>query len=185
MESLPSVAWSPTPYIGKSSHSGSGVRAPLAPLQPGRVNFEVLYDMGDTVIEAVPEDQRTRYKYYRGASLGKIAMNLARGVNTLNAGQDPVLHFTDTYDYAVNVARDTTRVTQLNNNDRVELADLTGEDPMRALPRIVYALDDKYNAIDMTPSSIGMSHGVVYGGYLYASMIDEYSRAVIEGLILR
>lgn len=158
---------------------------PLPPMQPGRVNFEALYEMGDMVIDAVPEEQRARYKYWRGADLGKIAMNFARGIKTLNAGQDPVLHFADEYSYAANVAKDPACVTQFTNDDRAELAALAGEDPAKPLPRIVFALDEKYNGIYMPPSSYGGGHGVVYEGYLTTSMIDEYSRAVIEEIRLQ
>ncbi|MCA9346134.1 hypothetical protein KC960_01460 [Candidatus Saccharibacteria bacterium] len=172
-------------HLGESSLSGHDIRMPLPPMQPGRVNFEALYEMGGIVIEAVPEEERARYKYWRGADLGKIAMNFARGIKTLNAGQDPVLHFADAYYYAANVAKDTKRVTQFSNEDRAELAALTGEDPTRALPKIVFALDEKYNGIYMPPSIHGMCDGVVLEGYLTTPMIDEYSRAVIEGIELK
>jgi len=183
------------PFSGGARHSyghmpfwDSEVRMPLLPpppMQPGRVNFEALYAMGGIVIEAVPEEQRARYRYWRGASLGKIAMNFARGIKTLNAGQDPVLHFTNEYYYAANVARDAGRITQFTNDDRAELAALTGEDPATPLPEIVFALDERYNGLCMPPSSRGMGHGVVYEGYLTTSMVDEYSRAVIEGMQLK
>lgn len=171
-------------YLGESSLSGHDIRMPLPPMQPGRVNFEALYEMGGIIIEAVPEEQRARYKYWRGADLGKIAMNFARGIKSLNAGQDPVLHFADAYYYAANIAKGT-NMTQLSDEDRAELAALTGEDPTRALPKIVFALDEKYNGIYMPPSSHGNGHGVVYESYLTTSMINEYSRAVIEGIELK
>lgn len=44
-------------HLGELSLSRGDIRMPLPPMQPGRVNFEALYEMGDKVIEAVPEDQ--------------------------------------------------------------------------------------------------------------------------------
>lgn len=125
------------------------------PMQPGRVDFDVLYEMGDMVVEAVPEEERARYRYWRGANLGKIAMNFARGNKVLNAGKDPIAHFADTYGYAFDIANSGVNSTQYDDDDRADLAALTGKDPTKRLPSIVFALDEKNDNLYMPPSEQG------------------------------
>jgi hypothetical protein len=157
---------------------------PLPPLDASKVNLDALYELGGVVLEPVPPEQRDRYRYWRGAHLGKIAMNFARGIQTLNAGRDPVMHFTDgDYDYARYTATDMKRLTQFSAEDAAELSALTGREPDAPLPRIVYALDERYNDGQYHPSTMGMGDGVILPGHLTLSLIDEYSRAAIRGLL--
>lgn len=167
---------------------------PLPPMQHGKVDFEALYAMGGIVIDAVPETHRRNYRYWRGGSLAKIATNFARGNQTMNTGQDLVAHLTKKRPTAVAWARYNTTSNdsrQFRVAERVELATFTGRDQVEPLPGIVFALDERFNDIDLPRTWMAMGGvdddddgGVIYDGALTTAMIDPHSRAIIESLQL-
>jgi hypothetical protein len=171
---------------GKLSNTGDVVASAYTrPLDMQRVNIDALYELGAVVLEPVPLEQRQMYKYWRGASLAKLALNFARGVRTLNAGTDPVAHFTESYSYAVNTSKHSSRQTQWTAEDKIELSQVTGRDIEAPLPSIAFALDERYNGIHMRHATQGMGHGYVFEGHLPLSMIDPYSRELITELLIK
>lgn len=157
----------------------------LPPLDTTVVDFGRLYDLGATVFEPVPEDEHQNYRYWRGAHIGKIAMNFARGDQRLNAGYDDTCHFTENYTFALNTAKSTIRKNQLTDEDKLELSAATGHNPSDPLPRIVYALDQRFNDRDLPFSAEGQSHGVVLKGRLTLDMIDPHSRELLTELLTK
>lgn len=159
--------------------------ADLPPLDTTAVDFGRLYNLGGTVFEPVPEDEREKYRYWRGAFIGKIAMNFARGDQRLNAGYDDTCHFTEEYSFALNTAKSTLRKNQLTDDDKLELSAATGHNPSDPLPRIVYALDQRFNDHNLPFSAEGQSHGVVLMGRLTLDMIDPRSRELLSELLTK
>ena len=157
--------------------------ADLPPLDTSLVDFDRLYGLGATVIEPVPETERQNFKYWRGAHIGKIAMNFARGDQRLNAGHDNICHFIENYTYALNTAKSMRRKNQLTDEDKIELSDATGHDREEPLPRIVLALDQAYNDVPFLPSEEGNQHGIVLRQPLTLDMIDPHSRMVLVDLL--
>jgi hypothetical protein len=157
--------------------------ADLPPLDTSLVDFDKLYDYGATVFEPVPEDERQKYRYWRGAHIGKIAMNFARGDQRLNAGYDNTCHFAENYTYALNTAKSTIRKNQLTDEDKLELSAATGQDVDAPLPRIVFALDQAFNEDKFAPSQEGQSRGIVLVRRLTLDMIDPHSRELLTQLL--
>lgn len=160
------------------------IRPPLTLQQIETLNFESLYEMGKIAVEPVPKDERAKYRYWRGASLAKIAINLARGHTTLNAGSDLVAHVTDSYAYALSAATDGARLTQLTGRDRAELSELTGHPLGSPLPGIVIALNEVFNTLELSASEYGSQHGFVLQRPLTMEMLDPYSQTAIEDLLI-
>ena len=155
----------------------------LPPLDTSLVDFDRLYGLGAAVLEPVPEVERPNLRYWRGAHIGKIAMNFARGDQKLNAGYDDTCHFIADYTYALNTAKSMIRKNQLTDQDKIELSTATGYDPDAPLPRIVLALDQSYNDSTFMPSEKGNQHGLVLRQRLTLDMIDPHSRLVLVDLL--
>lgn len=155
-------------------------------INPRGIKYGALYSLGPRVIEPVPISERTSGRYlWRGAHVGKIALNFTMGMPRLNAGYEPLAHFTPSYRdaaaYALELANGE-RETQFDMTDSMMLGARSGSDWHSPLPAIVLGLDtttldDEHTLADAT---MGMGDGIEFQGELLLSHIDPYSRAFLE-----
>ena len=152
------------------------------------IDFEKIASLQGQVLEPVPEGRRGDYKYWRGAHVGKIALNFARGLKVLGPRDGSPVHFADFYLYAQNVAKDlaqedTVRKRQYTDEDAMELAELSSIPNIgRKGPSIVFALNWSSPA-GLEPSTYGMCHGFTYANYLTLAQIDPYSRELLQSIV--
>lgn len=157
----------------------------------GSDRFDSLYDLGQTVIEAVPIEERDRFRYWRGAHMGKIALNFDRGCQTLTASADGTAHFADDYDsalgFAQNVFAGISRMQQFSDTERTDLSSRSGHELYAELPSIVFALDESFNELVLPKAiaTVGIGYGYILDRYIRPDMIDPYSRAKIETLLAK
>lgn len=154
------------------------------------VDFEKLASLEGQVIDAVPPTERSNYKFWRGAHVGRIALNYSKGIKQLGPGHFDVMHFADFHTYARNVANDlvtseTIRRLQFTGEHAADLAQLSGIAGIGLHgPSIVYALDSKYNhGIGLTPSAYGEGHGYTTPGSLTLNSLDPYSREILSSIL--
>ncbi len=107
----------------------------MSKLLVGGVRLDTLLAMEPgAVINAVPEDQRQDYWYWRGVHLGKVALNLMQRRMVINAGtNDHLIHFSGQYDDAPRIAQRIAQPTsihsatsQWNDADAQLFAELAG-----------------------------------------------------------
>lgn len=147
-----------------------------------QLNFNRLRnDIGESVVyDVVPDSERESYKYWRGLSLARLALELSRGNRTFQFGMDGV-HFADFHLYAYNVARDIAAgasplQTQPEDCSAIQQAigeRFTSKTPHSALV-VAYARPNAYTV----PSDKGECHGVKLYGQL--TDLDKYSQEFIQ-----
>ena len=74
---------------------------------------------------------------------------------------------------------------QFSNEERAEIARRSGRELYAPLPSIVFALDEPFNDLLLPKSTEGIGYGYVLEQYVQPDMIDPYSRAVIEALLVK
>lgn len=142
----------------------------------------LIEDIGSPVVyDPVPDSERERaYKYWRGLSLARLALELSMGNKTLSLGGNPV-HFIDYRNYAVNVAKDIARGASLNQtqpDDCVKIEHALGVSFTSKTPHpSLVVAHRELNPVTFA-SSKGDCHGVVIPGYL--SDLDTYSQEFIK-----
>lgn len=140
-------------------------------------------DIGTSVVyDVVPNAERDSYRYWRGLSLVRMALELSRGNRSLELDGNPV-HFADFHTYAFNVAKDIANggcsITQTSGaaesgiRGMLDDGEFTFETPH---PALVVAHKDKNP--HTFPSDMGMGHGFCIYGRL--TDLDEHLRQFIE-----
>lgn len=173
-----------------------------------RINLERFLELEGQVIEPVPEEARSGYKYWRAAHLGAIALNFIKGRQHLNnAWRAPYTHFWDKYEQAVVTATELStpnsfRKSQFGDEHRRRFNNLVGVTSNFAYPSIVLALDNRLNeqveelrVTDPFESSIedlfdvktwqqpfSPGGGVILRGELTLDKIDSHSRVAIQDI---
>ncbi|QJU05326.1 hypothetical protein FBF32_03770 [Candidatus Saccharibacteria bacterium oral taxon 488] len=149
-----------------------------------QLNFNRLRnDIGEPVVyDVVPDSEREResYRYWRGLSLARLALELSRGNRTFQFGTDGV-HFADFHLYAYNVARDIAAgasplQTQPEDCSAIQQAigeRFTSKTPHPALV-VAYARPNAY----VVPSDRGLCHGVTLYGQL--TDLDKHSQEFVQ-----
>ncbi len=157
----------------------------LPPEHGAALSVERLREREGAVLEPVPEDQRTKYRFWRGVHLGRVAVNVSRGYRVIAAGTD--VHWMDDYLYAKNVA---TELVRSGSAARLQFAEedervLSEKFPLLQdfdFPVIVVALDEQYNdGLGLLPSTSGERHGYVSLAASFESL-DPYSQQTLERL---
>ncbi len=155
-------------------------------ISPEFIGNKSVHELGGVVIDLIPENERGKYRYWRGASLGAAAYNLTEN-GFLNTASDPTnaaMHFATGplgYAYADGIARSIVQRegyynTQYPLDMRREIAHRDGYLPTDPTPGIVFALHPDYNDIYLRPSDRGAREGVVWDGAVTLDMIDEHTR---------
>lgn len=142
------------------------------------------------IFDAVPEAERTDFRYWRGIHLGKIALNLMQGNKIINAGTDNIVHFIDDYYPAREYARAESRIrgkrsplTQWNQKDAECFEALVGVQAPDHFAGAVIALARNFNNIPLQQSNFGMGHGgIMHASVTIEHSIDSYSRRAFEDL---
>ena len=124
--------------------------------------------------------QRESYRYWRGLSLARLALELSRGDRTLQLDGEPI-HFADVHLYAANTAKsiaDGGQITQTQEAARRGISVLLRRefDANTKHPALVVALSqrDAYTQ----PSTQGMMQGVRICGLL--TDLDPFSQDFIK-----
>ncbi len=154
------------------------------------VDFEAIAALEGQVIDLVPPEERNRFKFWRGAHLGRIALNFSTGSKLLGPGYFDVMHFADFHGYARNVASElitseTLRRLQFTDDHAIELARISGiPDIGLRGPSIVYALDSRHNnGIGLTQSAYGAGHGYTMPGAITIESLDPYSQEMLASIL--
>jgi hypothetical protein len=156
------------------------------------IDFRRLEQMGKQVLNPVPVEEVENYRFWRAAHLGKLLLGLYQGNDVLNNGDGNVMHFFDgaktkrlkAHQEAINWATHAT-ASQLTREDTRELRELTGTTFVGSrLPRIVFALDTKYNSQDLMPPQDDRP-GVSLTVPITLQDIDKYSNGAISNFASR
>lgn len=140
------------------------------------------------VIDAIPADKREGY-YFRGASVGALALNLAYGVNRVNPRDDMYMHVATgpadkSHSYARGhaemLARGGTYSNHMTWEELAELATLAGHEgqTLQTTPGIVLGFAHDQHPLVQHPRTVldVVGHAVPFAD------IDPYSREALSEL---
>lgn len=158
-------------------------------------SFLKLGPIGQAPLDMVPNSETGNYRFWRAASLAKIALNIEDGRPALNAGSsnDPTIYFFDELSSPLFGAR-TQAVYWADRYSHQR--QLTGSDINRLLekyripfkkqwlPTVVLALNEKYNDLVLPPNASDPARtGVDLRRFIGLEDIDPHSRETIEGIL--
>lgn len=124
--------------------------------------------------------ERESYRYWRGLSLARLALELTQGNRTLQLGGNAV-HFADTHSYAFYTARDIAgggRVTQTQPGDCIAIEQALGVKFDYKTPHSALVVAYNHPSPYPLPSDRGLCHGVKLNGLL--TDLDRHSQEFIE-----